>query len=310
MAKIPAKQSSKAESKSSSLESKTTTITPTRFTSSNIISSLLLLSFFGGFLYYSFSYLPYLLDQTIDAKERRIAKDIENRRVNEQNRKKERAEKLLKEDPADLKITDRTVVMATNFGELSIKVQDKAAPKTAESFVRNVNRKYYDKTEFHRIVKNDSFTVIQGGDPEGNGTGGESAFGTPLEDEIFTVKPELAQDGSGTFLNDPKFVDDSLYTNLNKTQGTVEYRKGLIIMANSGPNTGGSQFFITLDKTVLPAAYTIFGVIEESSFGVLDKINKEVGVIARSQNSQTGAPANTKDGTPDKELFVEKAYLK
>jgi cyclophilin family peptidyl-prolyl cis-trans isomerase len=275
-------------------------------------STLLLLVFLGGFAYYGLSYLPYLLDQTTDAKEKREIKKLEDAKVAQDKRKTDRASNLLKEDPSDLVFTDRTAVMTTNFGDISIKLQDKAAPKTSESFIRLVSRKYFDKTEFHRIVKNPNFTVIQGGDPLGNGTGGESAFGTPLPDEIYSVKPEVATDGSGGFITDPKFVDNSLYTGLEKTKGTIEYRKGLIIMANRGADTGGSQFFITLDKTVLPASYTIFGVVEESSYGVLDQINKEVGIITRQPTAQQQAQGQpqSNDGQPDRELYIERVVLK
>ncbi len=277
----------------------------------NIISTILLLGFFAGFTYYGVSYLPQLLDQTTDAKEKRLAKDIEQRTKNEENRKFDRQQKILSEDPASLIFTNRTAMMKTNYGEIEIQIQDKAAPKTAESFIRLINRKYYDNTEFHRMVKADNFTVIQGGDPQGNGQGGESAFGTPLPDEIFTLKPIISQEeaNKGAVTNDPIFTDPSLYTNFDKTRGTVEYRKGLIIMANAGPDTGGSQFFITLDKTILPASYTIFGSIPESSFSTLDKINKEVGVIVTAQGTQ-GYESTTQDGKPDKELYIESVTLK
>jgi cyclophilin family peptidyl-prolyl cis-trans isomerase len=285
----------------------------TSSTLNKTVSTLLLLTFLGGFSYYGLSYLPYLLDQTTDAKEQREIKRLEDAKVAQDKRKIDRAANLLKEDPGDLVFTDRIAVMTTNFGDISIKLQDKAAPKTSESFIRLASRKYFDKTEFHRIVKNPNFTVIQGGDPLGNGSGGESAFGTPLPDEIFTVKPELATDGSGGFVTDPKFVDDSLYTGLNKTNGTVEFRKGLVIMANRGADTGGSQFFITLDKTILPPSYTVFGVVEESSFSVLDKINKEVGIITRQPTAQQQAQGQTpptNDGQPDRELYIEKVVLR
>jgi cyclophilin family peptidyl-prolyl cis-trans isomerase len=276
-------------------------------------TTVLLLVFLSGFAYYGIIYLPYLLDQTTDAKEQREIKKLEDVKAAQDKRKADRNANVLKEDPANLVFTDRTAVMTTNFGDISIKLQDKAAPKTSESFIRLTSRKYFDKTEFHRIVKTPNFTVIQGGDPLGNGTGGESAFGTPLPDEIYSVKPEPATDGTGGFITEPKFVDDSLYTGLDKTKGTVEYRKGLIIMANRGADTGGSQFFITLDKTVLPASYTIFGVIDESSFSVLGKINQEVGIITRQPTAQQqaqGQQPSTTDGQPDRELYIEKVILK
>jgi cyclophilin family peptidyl-prolyl cis-trans isomerase len=281
------------------------------FDMNNVISTVLLLGFLAGFTYYGVAYLPYLLDQTTDAKEKRLAKDIESRTKNEANRKLERQKKLLSEDPTDLVFAGRTAVMKTNFGNLEIQVQDKAAPKTAESFIRLVNRKYYDNTDFHRMVKAENFSVIQGGDPLANGQGGESAFGTPLPDEIFTVKPTISQDEptKGAVTNEPVFTDPTLYTGFDKSRGTVEYRKGLIIMANAGPDTGGSQFFITLDKTILPASYTIFGTISESSFSTLDKMKNEIGVIVTAKGTK-GYESTTQDGKPDKELFIENITLK
>jgi peptidyl-prolyl cis-trans isomerase B (cyclophilin B) len=210
----------------------------------------------------------------------------------------------LDKDPENLKFENSAVDMKTNFGSIKIDLKYAAAPKTVESFVRLTSRKYFDKLDFHRYVKGDNFTVIQGGDPKGNGTGGASAFGTPLPDEIWKIAPIKAENGSGAILNNPEFVDSNLYPIFDKEKGTVTYKKGMIIMANSGANTGGSQFFITLSDTVLPAAYTAFGVIRAESFGTLDKIYNDVGVTEKNQGTQ-GYESTTKDGQPDKELFIE-----
>lgn len=102
----------------------------------------------------------------------------------------------------------------TNQGEIKIKLFEKQAPMTVENFVRLAKKGYYDSTIFHRVI---SDFMIQGGDPEGDGTGGESIWGHPFEDEF----------------------SDELF-NL----------RGALSMANSGPNTNGSQFFIVQNKNM------------------------------------------------------------
>jgi cyclophilin family peptidyl-prolyl cis-trans isomerase len=184
----------------------------------------------------------------------------------------------------DLKLTDRTVVMETNFGTLHIEMLDKAAPKTAENFIRLSFRKYFDGITFHRMVQVPGFSIIQGGDPKGNGTGGQSAFGRDFDDEIM-------KKGSTTELIAPE-----LYFNEAKT--AVVYKKGYLAMANRGANTNGSQFFIMLGDTMLDAKYTIFGKIAESDFAVLDKIKSEV-----KPSGSTG------DGKPSREIKIVSAKL-
>lgn len=105
-------------------------------------------------------------------------------------------------------------VMHTNRGDIKIRLFDGKAPKAVENFVTHAKAGYYDGLIFHRVIND---FMIQGGDPLGTGTGGESIWGEPFEDE-FT--PELH--------------------NL----------RGALSMANAGPNTNGSQFFIVQAKTV------------------------------------------------------------
>lgn len=184
----------------------------------------------------------------------------------------------------NLNFKNRTVVMETNFGTLNIIMLDKAAPKTTENFIRLTSRGYFDGIAFHRMVESPNFKIIQGGDPKGNGTGGESAWGRPFEDE--THKKD----------NPSELVDTSLYADFDGRVTT--YKKGLIAMANSGPNTNGSQFFVMLGETKLPPNYTIFGQIDSADFPVLDKILTEVD------------PPASGDGRPSKEIKIVKATLK
>ena len=115
----------------------------------------------------------------------------------------------------------------TDKGPIELEFLPMDAPKAVENFRLLAERGYYNNLTFHRIVKG---FMIQGGDPTGDGTGGESAWGGTFEDEI---KP-----------------DSPTYSN--------GYRRGIVAMANAGPNTNGSQFFIMHQDYPLPPAYVIF----------------------------------------------------
>ena len=109
---------------------------------------------------------------------------------------------------------DTLAVMHTNMGDIKIKLFPEKAPKTVENFVTHSKNGYYNGLKFHRVIND---FMIQGGDPRGNGTGGESIWGGSFSDEF---DPELH--------------------NL----------RGALSMANSGPNTNGSQFFIVQAREV------------------------------------------------------------
>ena len=115
----------------------------------------------------------------------------------------------------------------TDKGPIELEFLPMDAPKAVENFRLLAERGYYNNLTFHRIVKG---FMVQGGDPTGDGTGGESAWGGTFEDEI---KP-----------------DSPTYSN--------GYRRGIVAMANAGPNTNGSQFFIMHQDYPLPPAYVIF----------------------------------------------------
>ena len=119
------------------------------------------------------------------------------------------------------------VVLETNQGKIEIRLKNEIAPKACENFVKLIEKGYYNGLIFHRVIKG---FMIQGGDPTGTGRGGESIWGKPFADE---VTPEVKFDGPG-----------------------------ILAMANSGPNTNGSQFFITCAKTPwLDMRHTIFGEV-------------------------------------------------
>ena len=109
---------------------------------------------------------------------------------------------------------DTLAVIHTNMGDIKIKLFPEKAPKTVENFVTHSKNEYYNGLKFHRVIND---FMIQGGDPRGNGTGGESIWGGSFKDEF---DPELH--------------------NL----------RGALSMANSGPNTNGSQFFIVQAREV------------------------------------------------------------
>lgn len=123
--------------------------------------------------------------------------------------------------------------MVTDKGKVRIELFNAEDPVTVNNFVYLAKEGFYDGTVFHRIVKD---FMIQGGDPKGDGTG-----------------------GPGYKFNDEKITRD--------------YTKGIIAMANSGPNTNGSQFFIMLKDTPLPKNYVIFGKVVDGP-EVVDKIGQ------------------------------------
>lgn len=215
------------------------------------------------------------------------------------------------------------VKFTTNYGDLRINTDSNFAPKNTENFIRLAARNYYKDTIIHRIVKAKDFAVIQGGDKEKrDGTGGQSAFyisetsKNEIPDENFKTKLEFNYNEQGqpvSLKNDPEFMNPKWYQNFNKETGEVEYPKGLILMANSGENSGTSQFFITLEKTVLPAQYTVFGEITTEDFGVLDKIQNEVNPVykegetlelLKTRNDPRISGDKLTDGLPNKLIQI------
>ena len=137
-------------------------------------------------------------------------------------------------------MANRIAVIESNKGTIKIELLEQDAPKTTENFRLLAEQGYYDDVIFHRVIKN---FMVQGGDPLGEGYGGESAWGGKFNDEIDKTSP--------------------LY------QGV--YGKGTVAMANSGPNTNGSQFFIMHIDYPLPPSYTKFGKVVEGQ-DVIDAI--------------------------------------
>jgi cyclophilin family peptidyl-prolyl cis-trans isomerase len=142
------------------------------------------------------------------------------------------------------------ITIDTNYGKIVLETYDADAPKTVENFVTLANKGFYDGLIFHRVIKG---FMIQGGDPQGTGMGGP---GYQFADELNPATPSYK----------------------------AGYKKGVVAMANAGPNTNGSQFFIMTEDYPLPNNYTIFGHVV-SGQDVVDAI------------------ANVKTGANDKPIY-------
>ena len=130
------------------------------------------------------------------------------------------------------------IVLETTQGSIEIELYPDIAPLAVENFMTHIKDGYYNGVAFHRIIKN---FMIQGGDPTESGRGGKSIWGKPFEDE---------------------FKDKTF----NKA--------GILAMANAGPYTNGSQFFITTARTPwLNGHHTIFGQVLSSSMDAVKKLN-------------------------------------
>ncbi len=152
-----------------------------------------------------------------------------------------------------------TATLSTNKGDIEVEFFPTEAPRTVNNFVCLAEDGYYDGTPFHRIV---SGFVIQGGDPTGTGTGGPG----------YTFADELVK---------------------------RSYTKGILAMANAGPNTNGSQFFIMTGADVgLPPNYTIFG-----------RVTGGMDVVDALASTPTRAGASGEKSTPTEPVTLEKVTV-
>jgi cyclophilin family peptidyl-prolyl cis-trans isomerase len=270
-----------------------------------IIALVTGLIFIGLLALTVFVYIPHVLDNTDSAITARIKKETEAKTQADIEAKAS----LLAAENNTLKIDStsnwKIAMDLKDFGVINLELKKDYAPATVENFVRLVSRKFYDGNRPHRIVLVDNFKVLQGGDPKGDGSGGETASGKPVPDEIWITAPTYAAEDAKNpaskqvLTNKPELRAPDLYKDFNPSTGQITYKKGLILMAKtSAPNSASSQYFITLDTTILPADYTVFGTVEESSFKVLDKILKEVKpIIADGGQPEMG-------GKPDPEIVT------
>lgn len=153
-----------------------------------------------------------------------------------------------------------TATIETNKGTVTAELFPADAPNTVNNFVCLADDGYFNGTPFHRIVKG---FVIQGGDPTGTGMGGPGY----------------------------KFNDEPV---------SREYERGTLAMANAGPNTNGSQFFIVLDdlRGKLPKNYTIFG-----------KVTEGLDVVDAIANTPTSVGRSGEKSTPNEAITVEKVTI-
>ena len=166
----------------------------------------------------------------------------------------------IREGEAQMSTDAPTIVLETTQGNIEIELWPDIAPKTCENMIGLIKKEYYNGIVFHRVIKD---FMVQGGDPTGTGAGGQSLWGGKFEDEV--------------------------------TSSVKFDREGLLAMANAGPNTNGSQFFITTVPTPwLNMRHTIFGEVV-SGYDVVEKI----------ENVKT-APGDR----PVQEQKIIRAYIK
>jgi len=171
-------------------------------------------------------------------------------------------------DEPSSKIVKATMV--TVRGNIELELYSEAAPKTVANFVKLAKSGFYDGTKFHRVIAD---FMIQGGDPLSKtddprvGTGGPTGPDYPFEDEINLKSLGAPDDLIAQY--------EAMGYKYNNALQSLPVDPSYIAMANAGPNTNGSQFFIVHKDYPLPKSYTIFGRIDASdsaSLATLDKI--------------------------------------
>jgi peptidyl-prolyl cis-trans isomerase B (cyclophilin B) len=169
-------------------------------------------------------------------------------------------------DPAEVDLT-----IVTNQGRIGLQLAMNESPCTVNSFVTLAQNSFFDNTDCHRLTTARALSVLQCGDPKGDGTGGP---GYQFADEYPTVQYPPGEPA---------------------LQRPVVYPRGTLAMANSGPGTNGSQFFLVYRDSLLPPAYTIFGKINEAGLAVLEKI------------ASAGVSGGADDGQPKTEVTITSA---
>jgi peptidyl-prolyl cis-trans isomerase B (cyclophilin B) len=162
-------------------------------------------------------------------------------------------------DPAQISAS-----MATNQGNLGLQLDNAKAPCTVNSFASLAQQGFFNDTPCHRLTTSEGLSVLQCGDPTGQGTGGP---GYQFANEYPTNQFQP---------DDPKL------------QQPVTYPRGTLAMANAGPGTNGSQFFLVYKDSQLPPNYTAFGTIDQTGLATLDKI----AAAGTADGGQDGKPKN------------------
>ena len=153
--------------------------------------------------------------------------------------------------------------ITTNFGDIGLTLDAATTPCTVNSFVSLAEQGFYDDTPCPRIGDQDGFGILQCGDPTGTGAGGA---GYSFADEL---------------------------------SGDEKYPAGTLAMANAGPDTNGSQFFLVFRDSQFPPSYTVFGTIDEAGLTTIDAIAAE--------GNDNSNPAG--GGAPNKDVTIEKVTV-
>lgn len=178
---------------------------------------------------------------------------------------------------AAMKDGKNTAVVETSLGSFEIQLYAQDAPKTVENFKKLALKKFFDGMRVHRVSKG---FVVQTGDEKSKdlskvgewGTGGQSIWGKPFEDELNPITPSYKEG----------------------------YKTGVVAMANRGPNTNTSQFFVCLQNISLPHNYTIFGKVTKG-MDVVEKIGTVEIIPGRMGPT---------DGRPKTDVVIKKITMK
>jgi peptidyl-prolyl cis-trans isomerase B (cyclophilin B) len=171
-------------------------------------------------------------------------------------------------DPAQVSVS-----MTTNQGNIGLMLDNAKSPCTVNSFASLAQQGYFDNTQCHRLTTAPNLSVLQCGDPTGQGTGGPGyQFGNEYPTNQY--RPD-----------DPAL------------QQPVVYPRGTLAMANAGPGTNGSQFFLVYKDSRLPPNYTVFGTIDETGLATLDKI------------AGAGVEGGAQDGKPATNVEITSVQL-
>ncbi|AKK27397.1 peptidylprolyl isomerase [Mycobacterium sp. EPa45] len=163
--------------------------------------------------------------------------------------------------------------MSTNQGNLGLVLDNAKAPCTVNSFASLAQKGYFNDTPCHRLTTSPSLSVLQCGDPTGSGTGGPGY----------------------EFANE--YPTDQYPPNDPALQQPVVYPRGTLAMANAGPGTNGSQFFLVYKDSQLPPNYTAFGTIDQTGLATLDKI------------AGAGVAGGAQDGKPASDVRIKSILL-
>jgi peptidyl-prolyl cis-trans isomerase B (cyclophilin B) len=171
-------------------------------------------------------------------------------------------------DPAQVSAS-----METNQGDIGLMLDNGKAPCTVNSFASLANQGFFNDTKCHRLTTAEGLSVLQCGDPMGDGKGGP---GYEFANEYPTNQFQP---------DDPKLMEP------------VMYPRGTLAMANAGPGTNGSQFFLVYKDSQLPPNYTVFGTIDETGLATLDKI------------AAAGTADGGEDGKPKSDVQITSLLL-